>query len=43
MSEIPWCEEHQCYYELYDDRADEPEYYACHECKREDGEAMERI
>lgn len=41
MSEIPWCEIHHIQFELFQGQTDDdPEYYDCPECKREDVEAL---
>jgi hypothetical protein len=37
---VPWCEEHQCQFVLFDDKPGEPEYYDCPECRREDAEQL---
>ena len=37
---IPWCEEHQCNYELTFRDPPGYEFYACPECESERGEAL---
>ena len=38
---IPWCEEHQCEFELTFRDPPGYEFYACPECERERGEALD--
>lgn len=38
---IPWCEEHQCEFVLVDRDPPGYEFYACPECERDRGEALD--
>jgi len=38
--EIPWCDEHQCEFELIYRDPPGYEFYACPDCERERGEAL---